>query len=71
MKQIKFEFKPVYAILILLLCFAYFFVKGVDNGIMVIVTITVKHFFDSTASSIANTKNMLESANKNSGTTTN
>ncbi len=68
MKQLKLEFKPAFAILVTLLCFSYFFIKGVDNGIMVLVSFAVKHYFDSTASSIANTKNMLDSVKGSNGT---
>jgi hypothetical protein len=49
------EFKPVFALVITLLCFAFFFVKGVDNGIMVLATLAVKHYFDSTDSSVKKT----------------
>jgi hypothetical protein len=45
-------FKPVFAVVITLLCFMFFFFKGVDNGIMVLVTVAIKHYFDSTASSV-------------------
>lgn len=52
MKNYDLMFKPIFAIAITLLCFAYFFIKGVDNGIMVLTTLAVKHYFDSTASSV-------------------
>lgn len=43
------QFKNILAIIVTFLCFAFFFLKGVDNGIMVLVTLAVKHYFDSTA----------------------
>lgn len=43
------QFKNILAIIITLLCFAYFFLRGVDNGIMVLITLAVKHYFDSTS----------------------
>lgn len=49
MKVLNIPFKPVFAIIVTGLCFAFFFLKGVDNGIMVLATLAVKHYFDSTA----------------------
>lgn len=43
------RFKPLFALVVTGLCFAFFFIKGVDNGIMVLATLAVKHYFDSTA----------------------
>lgn len=65
MKQLKLEFKPAFAILVTILCFTYFFLIGVDNGIMVLASFAVKHYFDSTASSIANTREMLAAKKTN------
>lgn len=42
------QFKHVFALIVTALCFAFFFVQGVDNGIMVLATLAVKHYFDST-----------------------
>jgi hypothetical protein len=58
------QFKPVFALTVTGLCFAYFFVKGVDNGIMVLCTLAAKHYFDSTASSVSNNKALSEAFTK-------
>lgn len=58
------QFKPVFALTVTGLCFAYFFVKGVDNGIMVLCTLAAKHYFDSTASSVRNNQALSEAFTK-------
>lgn len=58
------QFKPVFALTVTGLCFAFFFIKGVDNGIMVLCTLAAKHYFDSTASAVKTSQTLSETVNK-------
>ena len=64
MKITEVQFKYLLAVLVTILCFAFFFVRGVDNGIMVLATLAVKHYFDSTASSSKKNDTISELASK-------
>lgn len=59
------QFKQIFALIVTALCFLFFFLRGVDNGIMVLTTLAVKHYFDSTASAVKNNQTISDAmANK-------
>jgi DMSO reductase anchor subunit len=45
LKNIK--FMDVLALIVVLLCFAYFFIKGFDNGLIAVVATVISYYFGS------------------------
>ncbi|WP_428329056.1 hypothetical protein [Mucilaginibacter sp.] len=47
LKNIKFI--DLLALLVVVLCFAYFFIKGLDNGLIAVAAAVVSYYFGSSA----------------------
>jgi len=52
LKNVKFI--DVLAMIVVLLCFAYFFVKGLDNGLIAVAAAVVSYYFGSSANTDKN-----------------